>query len=134
MSRRGIQRLPDAADQGQNVPAAQQDAATQQAAAAQQAAPIRARYPAQWGQNIELDYGTKQDHDYYKQAVEKLEGDLYDGKNLPVFLKKVEGKSYQYGWLNLLSYTYQGNPPVTKNLLQHYGEITMNEVRQKAMT
>jgi hypothetical protein len=36
--------------------------------------------------------------------------------------------------LNLLTYTYQGNPPVTKNLLQHYGEIMMNEVRQKAMT
>jgi hypothetical protein len=110
MSRRGIQRLPDAADQGQNVPAAQQDAAAQQAAAqqaaaAQQVAPIRARNPAQWGQNVELDYGTKQDRDYYKQAVEKLEGDLYDGKNLPVFLKKVEGKAYQYGWLNLLSYT-----------------------------
>jgi hypothetical protein len=134
MSRRGIQRLPDAADQGQNVPAAQQDAAAQQAAAAQQVAPIRARNPAQWGQNVELDYGTKQDRDYYKQAVEKLEGDLYDGKNLPVFLKKVEGKAYQYGWLNLLSYTYQGNPPVTKNLLQHYGELTMSEVRQKAMT
>ncbi len=76
----------------------------------------------------------KQDRDYYKQAVEKLEGDLYNGKNLPVFLKKVEDKSYQYGWLNLLSYTYQGSPPVTKNLLQHSGEITMNEVRQKAMT
>jgi hypothetical protein len=83
---------------------------------------------------MELDYGTKQDRDYYKQAVEKLEGESYDGKNLPVFLKKVEGKAYQYGWLNLLTYIHQGNPPVTKNLLQHYGEITLNEVRQKAMT
>jgi hypothetical protein len=51
-----------------------------------------------------------------------------------VFLKKVEGKAYQYGWLNLLSFVYQGNPPITKNMLQHYGEITMSEVRQKAMT
>jgi hypothetical protein len=83
---------------------------------------------------MELDYGTKQDRDYYKQAVEKLKGDLYDSKNLPVFLKKVEGKAYQYGWLNLLSYVYQGNPPATKNLLQHYGEISLSEVRQKAMT
>jgi hypothetical protein len=78
MSRR-VQRLPDVADQGPNDPAAQQAA---QQVAAQQAAPIRARNPAQWGQNIELDYGTKQDRDYYKQAVEKLEGELYDGKNL----------------------------------------------------
>jgi hypothetical protein len=131
MSRRG-QRLPDVAYQGQNNPAAQQAAqqAAAQQAAAQPAAPIRARNPAQWGQNIKLDYGTKQDQDYYKQAVEKLEGDLYDGKNLPVFLKKVEGKAYQYGWLNLLSFVYQGNPPATKNMLQHYGEITMREVRQ----
>jgi hypothetical protein len=121
--------------QGQNDPAAQQAAAqAAQQAAAQPAAPIRARNPAQWGQNIELDYGTKQDRDYYKQAVEKLEGDLYEGRNLPIFLKKVEGKAYQFGWLNLLTYTYQGNPPVTKNLLQHYGEIMANEVRQKANT
>jgi hypothetical protein len=101
---------------------------------AQQVAPIRARNPAQWNQHQELDFGSKQDRDYYKQAVEKLEGDLYDGKNLPVFLKKIEGKAYQYGWLGLLSYTYQGNPPVTKNLLQHYGEVTPIEVRQKANT
>jgi hypothetical protein len=114
-----MQRQQDIADQGQNDPAAQQ------AAAQPAAAPIQARNPAQWGQNIELDYGTKQDRDYYKQAVEKLEGNPYDGKNLPVFLKKVEGKAYQYGWLNLLTYIHQGNPPIIKNLLQHYGEITM---------
>jgi hypothetical protein len=129
MSRR-VQRQQDIADQGQNDPAAQQ-AANQQAAAQPAAAPIWARNPAQWGQNIELDYGTKQDWDYYKQAVEKLEGDPYDGKNLPVFLKKVEGKAYQYWWLNLLTYVHQGNPPSMKNLLQHYGEITMSKVRQK---
>jgi hypothetical protein len=62
------------------------------------------------------------------------EGDLCNGKNLPVFLKKLEGKAYQYRWINLLSCTYQGNLPVMKNMLQHYGEITANEVRQKAMT
>jgi hypothetical protein len=141
MSRRVQRPIDPQGPQGQNEPADQQ-AAAQQNAAAQQAAqavaqlgaPIRARNPAQWGQNVELDYGTKQDRDYYKQAVEKLEGDLYDGKNLPVFLKKVEGKAYQFGWLNLLSYTYQGNPPVTKNMLQHYGEITMTDVRQKTLT
>jgi hypothetical protein len=141
MSRRAQRQLDLQVPQGQNDPAAQQAAADQHAAAqpaaqaaAQQVAPIRARNPAQWGQNAELDYGTKQDRDYYKQAVEKLEGDLYDGKNLPVFLKKVEGKADQFGWLNLLSYTYQGNPPVTRNMLQHYGEITMADVRQNTLT
>jgi hypothetical protein len=27
-----------------------------------------------WSRNNELDYGNKQDRDYYKQASEKLEG------------------------------------------------------------
>jgi len=121
--------------QAQQQPDNQQQAQLQQGQAppagqpAQQVAPIRARNPAQCGQNIELYYGTKQERDYYKQAVEKLEGNPYDSKHLPVFFKKVEGKAYQYGWLTLLSHTYQGKPPVTKNALQHYGEITMNEVR-----
>ncbi len=51
-----------------------------------------------------------------------------------MFLKKVEGKAYQYGWLNLLTYVHQGNPPSMKNLLQHYGKITMSKVRQKVLT
>jgi hypothetical protein len=91
----------------------------------------RARNPAKWSQLVELDYGNKQDRDYYKTATKKLEGDAYDGKNLSLFLKKLEGKAQQFNWLTLLTYQ-QGNPPVNKSLLTNYGEITRAEVAQKA--
>ncbi len=75
------QQEPD--PQGQQVPPA-----------GQQVPPPRwARNPAKWSQQAELDFGNKQDRDYYKTAIEKLEGDPYDGKNLSLFLKKLEGKA-----------------------------------------
>ena len=80
-----------------------------------------------------MDYGNKQDRDYYKQASEKLEGESYNGKNLSLFLKKLEGKAQQFNWLTLLNYP-QGNPPVNKSLLTNYGEITRAEVTRKAAT
>jgi hypothetical protein len=61
-----------------------------------QAAPRRARNPVKWSQQAKLDYDNKQDHDYYKIATEKLEGDPYDGKNLSLFLKKLERKAQQF--------------------------------------
>jgi hypothetical protein len=42
-----------------------------------------------------LDYGNKQDKDYYKQASEKLEGESYNGKNLSIFLKRLVFKETQ---------------------------------------
>ncbi len=79
-----------------------------------------------------MDFGNKQDRDYYKTAIEKLEGDPYDGKNLSLFLKKLEGKAQQFNWLTLLSYPI-GDPPRNKCLLNSYGEITMADVMQKAL-
>jgi len=120
-----------AAAQGQAVPQVGQ-AVPQVGQAAPQ--PIRrARIPASWSRNNELDYGNKQDRDYYKQASEKLEGESYNGKNLSLFLKKLEGKAQQFNWLTLLNYP-QGNPPVNKSLLTNYGEITRAEVTRKAAT
>jgi hypothetical protein len=66
-------------------------------------------------------------------ASEKLEGELYNGKNLSLFLKKLEEKAQQFNWLTLLNYP-QGNPPVNKSLLTNYGEITRAEVTRKAAT
>jgi hypothetical protein len=45
----------------------------------------------------------------------------------------MEGKAYQYGWLNLILFTYQRNPFVRENMWQHNGDITANKIRQKAM-
>jgi hypothetical protein len=117
-----VQGAGAAAAAGQPVPPLQQQV---------QPAPRRARNPAKWSQQAELDYGNKQDWDYYKIATEKLEGDPYDGKNLSLFLKKLEGKAQQFNWLTLLTYQ-QGNPPIEKCLLTNYGEITRTEVALKA--
>jgi hypothetical protein len=122
-------------NQGAGAAAGQQAPpdAGQQAAAGQQVPPQprRARNPAMWSQLIKLDYGSKQDRDYYKTATEKLEGDPYDGKNLSLFLKKLEGKAQQFNWIDLLTYQ-QGNLAVDKCLLTNYGEITRTEVAAKA--
>ncbi len=96
----------------------------------QQTPPRRARNPVKWSQQAELDFGNKQDRDYYKLATEKLEGDPYDGKNLSLFLKKLEGKAQQYNWLTLMTYPI-GDPPVYKCLLKSYGEVTRADVIQK---
>jgi len=82
-----------AAAQGQAVPQVGQ-AVSQVGQAVPQ--PIhRARSPATWSRNNELDYGNKQDKDYYKQASEKLEGESYNGKNLSIFLKRLVFKETQ---------------------------------------
>jgi hypothetical protein len=117
-----------AAAAGQQVPQGQPQGQGQQAPPP----PVRrARNPAKWSQLADLDYGNKQDRDYYKLATEKLEGDPYNGKNLSLFLKKLDGKAQQFNWLPLLTYP-QGNPAVNKYLLTNYGEVTRAEVEQKA--
>ena len=62
-----------AAAQGQAVPQVGQ--AVPQVGQAVPQLIRRARNPASWSRNNELDYGNKQDRDYYKQASEKLEGE-----------------------------------------------------------
>ncbi len=120
---RGQQEPPP---QGQQVPEGQQEPPQ-----GQQAPPWWARNPAKWSQQAELDYRNKQDQDYYKLATEKLEGIPYDGKNLSLFLKKLEGKAQWFNWFTLMIYPI-GNPPTYKCLLISYREVTRMEVMQKA--
>jgi hypothetical protein len=132
MSRRQPQQV--AADSNAGAAAPRAGAAAQAVPQVGQAVPYpicRARNPASWSRNNELDYRNKQDRDYYKQASEKLEEESYNGKNLSLFLKKLEGKAQQFNWLTLLNYP-QGNPQANKSLLTNYGEIT--EVTRKAAT
>jgi hypothetical protein len=131
-------RAGAAAGRGQQAPRGQQEPPPQgqqepeqEPVQVPQGPPRRARNPAKWSQLAELDFGNKQDRDYYKLATEKLEGDPYDGKNLSLFLKKLEGKAQQFNWLTLLTYTI-GNPPRDKCLLNNYGEITKEDVTLKA--
>jgi hypothetical protein len=95
---------------------------------------IPAKYPARLTKNQVLNFELKKDIGYYKRSNKKLDSDPYDGMNLPVFLKKYDAKMQQFNWTGLLLYVYQGNPPVRKNLITHYGDVTRDEVQQKAMT
>jgi hypothetical protein len=92
----------------------------------------RGRNPAKWTKNVELDFSNKNDVAYYNKAVEKLEGDPYNGKNLPLFLKKVQAKAQQYNWMELLSHRQQAN--VQKDIVNNYGEISLTQVQMKAAT
>jgi hypothetical protein len=117
---------------GQQAPPQQQGQQAPQGQPAPPPGPVQcARNPAKWSQLTELDYGNKQDRDNYKTATEKLEGYLYDWKNLSLFLKKLEGKAQQYNWIALLTYEV-GTPPREKCLLTNYGEVKRTDVAQKA--
>jgi hypothetical protein len=99
------------------------------------AAACRARNPARATRNQELNFDLKKDIDYYKQAIEKLDGDPYDGTNLPVFLKKFNAKALQFNWNRFLTFVVDPGPPrVKKSLVTHYGEISREVVRRQALT
>ena len=39
-----------------------------------------------------MNFEQKKDIDYYMKATERLDGNMYDGTNLPMFLKKFQAK------------------------------------------
>jgi len=104
------------------LPPAQQPAGPQA-----QAQPIFARNPARYSQQQPLNFGLKADVELYNKGMAPLAGDPYDGTNLRTFLIKVGEKARQYNWMPLL--TFQNN----KTLIKHYGEITLEEVKQAAV-
>jgi hypothetical protein len=68
-------------------------------------------------QNNILDYDQEKDK-FYLKATKKLEGEPYDSKNLPTFLKTFGAKAKQYNWMNILTFV---NPTSQqcKNLIKH---------------
>jgi hypothetical protein len=81
------------------------------------AAPARqARNPGRFTRNQVLNFKLKKDFDYYTKGAEKLDGDIYDGTNLPMFLKMFQAKAHQFNWTGLLTYLFPGNPRSRKNL------------------
>jgi hypothetical protein len=128
--------------QDQNLPqdmAANQGAAAVTGAAAAGAGAggnppiVGARNPGRQRQNRVLDFDQEKDAKFYKSGVEKLEGEPYDGSNLPTFLKTLGAKAKQYNWTEVLSVNV-GNPPVRKSIIKQYGEITSVQVKQHALT
>jgi hypothetical protein len=95
-------------------------------------AQVGARNPGRQIQNRILNYDDNKDLKFYKAATEKLE-EVYDGNNLPTFLKTLSAKAKQFHWSDLLSVEV-GNPPMRKSILTQYGEISREQVQQKALT
>lgn len=111
-----------------------------QAAAAQAAQvplpPNFALAPALLDQANPWDYSTREGQNIYKAACAPLPY-TFQGKksSLPAYLKAIQARADQFGWHDILEITIgqdaQGND-INRSLLEHYGEITLQQVRNDA--
>jgi hypothetical protein len=91
--------------------------------------------PALLGNNI-IDYSTAAGVKLYGKATERLK-DLYDGNeaDLGLFLQQVKTRADVFGWNHVLAVPPDlANPDETLDLIQHYGELTLEQVRAFAET
>ncbi len=73
-----------------------------------------------------LNYWTKEDATIYFKGCEALDGNPYDGKGLPEFLARLQGKAEAFEWESL----FQIN---NRDLLTNYAELTAAQVQTAAM-
>jgi hypothetical protein len=97
----------------------------------QAAAEVYTRNPAKRMQNNILDHDLKKDIEFYNKAMEKLDGDQYDGSDPASFFKCFGTKAKQCNWMWILIF---GQGQHAKNLKNHYREITKAEVQAVALT
>jgi hypothetical protein len=101
------------------------------------AAPAFALTPAAAHLNI-LDYSKPEPAKLFRAAIAPLEGDAYDGtpENLKGFLDRLQQKAADYTWLDtvLKIQVSPGPPAVTRNLIDDYGNITLEQVQTQAKT
>ena len=86
--------------------------------------------------NAVIDYSTAQGAKLYGKATESLK-DLYDGQEgeLGLFLQQVKTRAEAYGWVHILTVPLDlAHPDETINILQHYGQITLEQVHAFAVT
>jgi hypothetical protein len=91
--------------------------------------------PALLDNNI-IDYSTAAGVKLYGKATEPLK-DLYDGNeaDLGLFLQQVKTRAEVFGWNHVLAVPPDlANPDETLDLIQHYGELTLEQVRAFAET
>ena len=69
----------------------------------------------------------------YNKAISPLEG-KFDGEadNLAVFLASVRNRARRFNWQRLI--TVPINDGMTRNLLTHYGQVSLDNTRTHAMT
>ena len=92
--------------------------------------------PALVGANQPLDYSGCAGQSLYANATAQLPY-VFNGKesSLPAFLQAIQDRSAESGWEDIFQITIgndaQGNP-ILRHLLTHYGEITLENVREDA--
>ena len=79
-----------------------------------------------------LNHTNKEGPTLYKEATTPLTN-KFDGEpmNLKLFLDQVCNKAAQFSWMPTLTFTLNGEQ---KNLCEHYGEISRQDVRTAATT
>jgi hypothetical protein len=86
--------------------------------------------------NDVIDYSTAAGAKLYAKATEPLK-DLYDGNevDLSLFLQQVKTRSEVFGWTHILAVPPDiANPDETMDLIQLYGELSLEQVRAFALT
>ena len=86
--------------------------------------------------NDMIDYSTAAGAKLYAKATEPLK-DLYDGNevDLGLFLQQVKTRSEVFGWTHILAVPPDiANPDETMDLIQHYSELTLKQVRAFVQT
>lgn len=105
-------------------------------AAAVPVVPPFALAPALLNQAQPWDYSTREGHSIYKGACAPLPY-KFEGKksSLTAFLLAVRTRAEQYGWQDIFEITIgqdANGANINRNLLTHYGEITLEQVRADA--
>jgi hypothetical protein len=104
----------------------------QPAANPEQVAVAFALTPASAHSNI-LDYTRREHMRVYESAVMPLAGDKFDGtaENLTNFLTRLREKAENFTWLSTVCRVEvsPGPPPVMRNLIDDYGNISIDQVR-----
>jgi hypothetical protein len=93
--------------------------------------------PAAAHRNV-LNYSTAEHAKLFRAAIAPLEGDKYDGtpEKLKGFLDRLQQKAEDYTWKDtvLKISIGAGDDPPTRNLIDDYGNITLEQVQTYART
>jgi hypothetical protein len=111
-------------------------AAQAQAQAAAQVALVQFALAPALVDNDVIDYSTAAGAKLYAKATEPLK-DLYDGNegDLGLFLQQVKTRAEVFGWNHILAVPPDiANPDETMDLILHYGELNLEQIRAFAQT
>lgn len=85
--------------------------------------------------NVPWDYSTRSGQSLYFAATKPV-ATIFDGKqtSLKVFLQALKSKADAFGWTDLILMIPDSSvPPVERNMLTHFGTLTIENVVQNAI-